>query len=436
MTLTGPQIERFTRALTQAFPKKSTLEQMVKTKLDRNLDEIAVGSDIKVINYRMVTKANAEGWVETLLIGAREANPGNPELLAFAQELGLASGTLAQVLSPIIEKLPSARKEIAHALREINDLSLTLINEITEVTRADRSRSGSTSGLLVSLHGECKDAIDNLSRLESDLNLDPHLSKKPRPQPNVEDELVDWLIREYRIQEDAGQGGQWDIRYKLNLTYSIVEDEERTAQRRNRIVAADTLLRETCYQIRVLIVSFELQNRSRAVDEFGEAETDARFTDCIGRLDDFMMEYHGRFHSKRGKSKFTVYIPLAEQPNTTLLYKVFEAAVKVANASKSIYGRLDKSSDSSQESGVKIAVGLGRTYILLGEVMFDRSGEGPNSPEKMLNSMSAYQLCISPDIKSILDEAGIEGDSLRGYEVSRVEGDLEMYAITSVQSKA
>ncbi|NEO46318.1 MAG: trypsin-like peptidase domain-containing protein [Moorea sp. SIO4A3] len=88
--LTGQQYQQLTDTLLYAFPSKSILAKLVYFKFSKNLDSIAMGDDLKEIVFNLIIAAQAEGWVDKLIVGARESNPGNPTLFAFAQELNLA----------------------------------------------------------------------------------------------------------------------------------------------------------------------------------------------------------------------------------------------------------------------------------------------------------------------------------------------------------
>ncbi|NEO14315.1 MULTISPECIES: effector-associated domain EAD1-containing protein [unclassified Moorena] len=98
MKLTGPQYQQLRDALIAAFPKPQRLAEVVRFRLDKNLNAIAMGDDLKAIVFRLIEAAEAEGWVDKLIAGARESNPGNPKLVAIALELNLAI-TLPQPLS-------------------------------------------------------------------------------------------------------------------------------------------------------------------------------------------------------------------------------------------------------------------------------------------------------------------------------------------------
>jgi len=105
MRLNGPQYRQLTEALLDAFPTPARLTQMVRFRLDRNLSTIALGDDLTEIVFRLIQTAEAEGWTAQLIAGARDSNPGNPHLLAFAQQFGLAPATPSQ---PELERIIKA----------------------------------------------------------------------------------------------------------------------------------------------------------------------------------------------------------------------------------------------------------------------------------------------------------------------------------------
>lgn len=91
MKLKGLQIKQLTDALIDAFPEQVRLAEVVRFRLDKNLNAYAMGDDLKAIVFRLIQAAEAEGWVDELIAGARESNPGNQKLFVIAQELKLAT---------------------------------------------------------------------------------------------------------------------------------------------------------------------------------------------------------------------------------------------------------------------------------------------------------------------------------------------------------
>jgi internalin A len=74
-------------ALISAFPDKSSLEQMLYFGLGKNLNEITRDSNLQEIVFKLMQTAEAQGWLQKLIGAARNANSGNSQLNAIAQEL-------------------------------------------------------------------------------------------------------------------------------------------------------------------------------------------------------------------------------------------------------------------------------------------------------------------------------------------------------------
>ncbi|MBW4512103.1 MAG: CHAT domain-containing protein [Scytonematopsis contorta HA4267-MV1] len=99
MTLSGSQAEKLQNALLDAFPGKSSLEQMLFYKLDKKLNEIAGEGSLKDIVSKLIKTAEAEGWTEDLVKRAHLHNPGNLNLKAVAEELFPSNPTKPQTTS-------------------------------------------------------------------------------------------------------------------------------------------------------------------------------------------------------------------------------------------------------------------------------------------------------------------------------------------------
>lgn len=89
--LTGQQYQQFSSALVHAFPSTNALALMVRFKLGENLAEFVNVSDpLNVVAVNLIQEMEARGWTARLVAAARESRPDNPEIFAFAQQLGLA----------------------------------------------------------------------------------------------------------------------------------------------------------------------------------------------------------------------------------------------------------------------------------------------------------------------------------------------------------
>lgn len=91
--LTGRQSQELQKALLSAFPDRSELRQMVRFRLEENLETITGGGDLAAIVLDLITWAEASGRVEELVLKARDANPGNPALHAIAEAIEQKDGT-------------------------------------------------------------------------------------------------------------------------------------------------------------------------------------------------------------------------------------------------------------------------------------------------------------------------------------------------------
>ncbi len=89
LALNGPQRRQLLEALLGAFPSMDALAQMISFEMDENLAAISTGGNIGTVAFELMEWAEAHGRLEDLIRAARNANPGNPELRAFAAGIGL-----------------------------------------------------------------------------------------------------------------------------------------------------------------------------------------------------------------------------------------------------------------------------------------------------------------------------------------------------------
>lgn len=89
LALNGAQRRQLLGALLGAFPSMDALAQMVSFGMDENLATISSGGNIGTAGFELMEWAGAHGRLEDLIRAARNANPGNPELRAFAAGVGL-----------------------------------------------------------------------------------------------------------------------------------------------------------------------------------------------------------------------------------------------------------------------------------------------------------------------------------------------------------
>ncbi|WP_437303818.1 effector-associated domain EAD1-containing protein [Sorangium sp. So ce388] len=80
------RIENFQKALLDAFPSRSALEQLVWYGLGEQLDTLTSERSLQTAVFELLKWARAQGRLDALLDQARRKNPHNPELRAFVEE--------------------------------------------------------------------------------------------------------------------------------------------------------------------------------------------------------------------------------------------------------------------------------------------------------------------------------------------------------------
>jgi predicted NACHT family NTPase len=87
MSLSGQQRQELQNALVNAFPDKSSLEQMLSFGPNINLWAIAIDGNLEEIVFELIKTAESQGWLKDLVRAAYQSNPGNSKLKAIAEEL-------------------------------------------------------------------------------------------------------------------------------------------------------------------------------------------------------------------------------------------------------------------------------------------------------------------------------------------------------------
>jgi Effector-associated domain 1/Trypsin-like peptidase domain len=80
MELNGPQRQQLHAALQSAYPDTDRLALMLSIRCDRRLADISAPGPLPIVVLHVIEAAQAEGWLAALISGARESNPGNPNL--------------------------------------------------------------------------------------------------------------------------------------------------------------------------------------------------------------------------------------------------------------------------------------------------------------------------------------------------------------------
>jgi Effector-associated domain 1/Effector-associated domain 7 len=99
MQLTGPQHQELRDALISAYPSRPSLEQMVRFKLNENLNTITGDGSLAEIIFNLINWAEAQGRLEELVTKAHAANSGNPQLRAFVDRMQPFAATPSEPLA-------------------------------------------------------------------------------------------------------------------------------------------------------------------------------------------------------------------------------------------------------------------------------------------------------------------------------------------------
>jgi hypothetical protein len=102
MELTKQQYQDLQGALLSAY-NRSSLKMMLRLELNKKLDHIVMGQNLKETVFELISAAEMEGWTDQLVSAAYDANPGNPKVKAFAQQF------LALRTKPVLEKIVEER---------------------------------------------------------------------------------------------------------------------------------------------------------------------------------------------------------------------------------------------------------------------------------------------------------------------------------------
>lgn len=70
------QLDFIHKALLDGFNTQS-LRRLLKFRLDKDLDHITQGKNLNEVVYEVIDAAKTEGWLQELIVQAREENPGN-----------------------------------------------------------------------------------------------------------------------------------------------------------------------------------------------------------------------------------------------------------------------------------------------------------------------------------------------------------------------
>src|SRR4051812_3326517 len=91
----GVQFEEIWKAFFTGYSKRS-LEQMLKFRLNVNLNDIVADGPMRDIVFDLLSQSEREGWTTDLVREGYRFNPRNPDLLKIYEKYGLAPGISVQ----------------------------------------------------------------------------------------------------------------------------------------------------------------------------------------------------------------------------------------------------------------------------------------------------------------------------------------------------
>jgi V8-like Glu-specific endopeptidase len=94
MTLTSSQFTQFFEALRDGY-NYARLGRTLYMRLGKKIEDVSLGEDLQQVTFDLLRDAEMNNYVGKLVIAARQSNPDNAKLLAFAQDLGLSASTSA-----------------------------------------------------------------------------------------------------------------------------------------------------------------------------------------------------------------------------------------------------------------------------------------------------------------------------------------------------
>ncbi len=146
--LSGQQRKKLRDALMDAFPNKSSLEQLLDFELDKNLNEITRDSNLEVIVFELIKRAESEGWFINLVRAARDTKSGNLRLQAIAQEILSNEATTSPSVNNGVQL--QQQKILVLAANPIGTTKLRLDEELREIKEGLRRAKGREQFLIES----------------------------------------------------------------------------------------------------------------------------------------------------------------------------------------------------------------------------------------------------------------------------------------------
>lgn len=120
--LNGPELKALREAILDAYPIPNNFDVMFQSFFGYPRQTIALGNDMQFIVFTVINRAEAEAWTLELLVAARQESPNNPELMAFAQSLGLAPLAYGQSGGESQSQQPLSRQRFEKLVVDSNSM--------------------------------------------------------------------------------------------------------------------------------------------------------------------------------------------------------------------------------------------------------------------------------------------------------------------------
>jgi hypothetical protein len=113
----GVQFEEVWKAFYTGYTKKS-LEQMLRTRLTVDLDDIVADGPMKDMAFDLLSTAEREGWTTDLIREGYQFNPRNAAILTVYQKYGFAPGVSAQQAGAAVAAVQSVTEGLEKTIKD------------------------------------------------------------------------------------------------------------------------------------------------------------------------------------------------------------------------------------------------------------------------------------------------------------------------------
>src|ERR1017187_2513336 len=112
VALTGPQLEKLSKALRHAYPNRRQLEMLLRYGLDRETGTLESGG-LESCIFALLETAKSEGWLHSLINAAVKKRPDNVELNEWVESVGSIAPTEAPANAHQQKKVPRRNNRLS-----------------------------------------------------------------------------------------------------------------------------------------------------------------------------------------------------------------------------------------------------------------------------------------------------------------------------------